>query len=127
MKLSELSFREYIALEVLPSIITVTAAGQHNPGTGYSSGDEFGASVDARICLDAFRMADAFLKRAGREHDKVAEIQRKCNKLEAQNSLLLNMNEDGQFGARVALLEVWEFLGVDNQTDAMTQIREWVK
>jgi len=121
MKLSELSFREYIALEALPAIIAATSAGQHQPGAGYAPD---GANIDARICFDAFRMADAFLKRAGREHDKIAEIKRECDKLEAQNSLLLHMNEDGQFAARVALSEIWEFLGAAHQTEAMQALRQ---
>ncbi len=59
MKLSELSYREYIALEVLPSVIAATAAGQHRPGAGYATD---AMTVDERICRDAFHMADAFLR-----------------------------------------------------------------
>lgn len=104
MKLSELSYREYIALEVLPSF-----AGQ---------------MLDRDAAFRAFGLADEFLKRAGREHDKIASIQRECDKLEAQNSLLLNMSEDGQFAARVALSQIWEMLKVQNQTAAVTRLND---
>jgi len=68
MKLSDLSYREYVALEILPAVLAATAAGQHNAGAGYAPS---GMSVDERICSDAFRLADAFLKVAGKENDKV--------------------------------------------------------
>jgi len=76
MKLSDLSYREYVALEILPAVLAATAAGQHNAGAGYAPS---GMSVDERICSDAFRLADAFLKVAGKENDKVtsAEIRAK--------------------------------------------------
>lgn len=105
MKLSELSYREYIALEVLPAIVSR------------------GEKRSSEQVLAAFDVADEFLKRAGREHDKITEIKRECDKLEAQVSLLLNMNEDGNFAYRVALMEIWEFLGVRNQTEAMALLR----
>lgn len=103
MKLSELSYREYIALEVLPTFV--------------------GKLPDKDAAWRAFQIADQFMKCAGREHDKIAEIKRECDKLETQNSLLLNMNEDGNFPARVALLQIWELLGAKNQTEAMGVIR----
>lgn len=103
MKLSELSFREYIALEMIKTF--------------------FGTMSDQDAALRSFEAADAFLKRAGREQDKIAEIKRECDKLETQVSILLNMNEDGNFAYRVALMEIWEFLGVRNQTEAMALLR----
>lgn len=106
MKLSELAPREHIALEVLPALVAT--------GT-MTAGD---------AAWQAFCAADAFLKRAGRENDKITQIKRECDKLEAQNSILLNMNEDGQFIYRVALLEIWEFLGVKDQTAAMEELRQ---
>lgn len=102
MKLSELSYREYIALEALPGFV---AQGM----------------LDRDAAFRAFGLADEFLKRAGREHDKIASIKRECDKLEARVSLLLNMGED--FAARVALLQIWETLGAKNQTEAMHFIR----
>jgi hypothetical protein len=106
MKLSELSMREYIALEVLPGFV---AQGM----------------LDRDAAFRAFGLADEFLKRAGREHDKIASIKRECDRLEAQNSLLLNIGEPGNFGPRVALLEIWELLGAKNQTEAMDTLRSW--
>ena len=47
-----------------------------------------------------------------------------AEKLEIRVDALLNMNEDGQFPARVALLQIWEFLGVNNQTAAMQKLRD---
>ena len=100
MKLSELSFREYIALEAI--------------------GHLAGTMPDKDAALRAFTLADEFLKRAGREYDKIAEIKRECDRLEAQVSLLLNMGGI----ERIALLELWEFLGVNNQTAAMQKLRD---
>lgn len=105
MKLSELSFREYIALEALPAFA--------------------GTMLDKAAAWRAFSLADEFLKRAGREHDKVAEIKRECDKLEIQNSLLLNMGEDP--AARIALLQIWELLDVENQTECMALLRSMAK
>lgn len=46
-----------------------------------------------------------------------------AEKLEIRVSVLLNMNEDGQFAPRAALSDIWEFLGVNNQTAAMEILR----
>lgn len=105
MKLSELSYREYLAIEFLPAFANTL--------------------MDKEAVWRAFGLADEFLKRAGREHNKVAEIKRECDKLEAQVSLLLNMN-DGDFAPRAALLEIWELLDVKNQTAALQKLRELV-
>lgn len=104
MKLSELSYREYIALEVISAIV---ARG------GMSFGD---------AAKKAFGTADAFLKECGKNRDEIAEIKRECDRLETQVSVLLNMGED--FAARVALTQIWEELGVSNQTDAMAALRD---
>lgn len=106
MKLSELSLRDYIAMEVFPSLV--------------------GKMLDKDAAWRAFTAADEFLKRAGREHElarhEIDSANRRAEKAEAQNSLLFNM--DDNFGPRVALTSIWEFLGVDNQTAAMTQLQE---
>lgn len=47
-----------------------------------------------------------------------------AEKLEIQVSVLLNMNEDGQFGPRTALMQIWEALGVKDQTAAMQQLEQ---
>jgi len=95
MKLSDLSPREHIALEVYPSLVA----------TGKLTANE--------AAWLAFGHADAFLKRVGRENDKVAEIKREC--------------DGGDFTARVALTQIWELLGVDNQTAAMAKLRDMVE
>lgn len=92
MKLSELSYREYIALEALPAFV--------------------GNMLDKDAAWRAFSIADEFLKRAGREHDKIAEIKRECDKLEIQNSLLRNMN--AELAARAPQM-----------TEALELIRDW--
>lgn len=122
MKLSELSYREYIALEVLPSVIAATAAGQHRPGAGYATD---AMTVDERICSDAFRLADAFMRVVGKENDKIFRAEQRAidaeTKFEALQSIHVNMGED--FAARIALTSIWEFLGVCNQTQAMQALR----
>lgn len=55
MKLSELSYREYIALQALPAFL--------NAGT----------MIDHDAAWRAFGAADAFLKQTGKEYREVAE------------------------------------------------------
>lgn len=112
MKLSELSYREYLAIEFLPAFM------RHYSALGGSE-DEI-AENTARY---AFRYADAFLRVVGKEYDKVTSAERRAERAEAQTALLLNMNEDGNSSARIALLQIWEFLGVTNQTEAMEALR----
>lgn len=59
--------------------------------------------------------------------DLVAEYRNEAAKTESLHTtiqVLRNMNEDGQFGARIALEQIWKFLGVQNQTAAMDALRE---
>lgn len=51
-----MSLREFVAATVLPSIITVTSAGQHLPGVNLE-----GATMAERLVHDAFEIADAFI------------------------------------------------------------------
>jgi len=105
MKLSELSYREYIALEVLPS---------------------FAAKyLDKDAVWRAFGLADTFMKHAGKENDKIFRAEQRAieaeTKFETLQSIHVNMGED--FSARIALTQIWEFIGVDNQTEAMEVLR----
>lgn len=47
-----------------------------------------------------------------------------AEKIETKISVLLNMNEDGNFTVRVALMQIWEALGVKDQTAAMQKLRD---
>lgn len=107
MKLSELSYREYIALEVLGPIASM---GNMN----------YGDAVEK-----AFGVANAFLRHVGKHDDKIKALTLRAERAEASNSILLNMGEDGKFSVRVALKEIWEVLGAKNQTEAMEALRSW--
>lgn len=104
MKFSDLTYREYIALEVFPRFV--------------------GSMSDDEAARRAFSAADAFLKRVGKEMDKVATAEQRAEEAELQVSLLLNMNASEDFATRVALLEIWTLLGASNQTAAMEKLRE---
>jgi len=58
MKLSDLSYREYLAIEFTP---------------------QFAAKLDDNEAVwRAFGLADAFLKRAGKENDKIAQAEKRA-------------------------------------------------
>lgn len=107
MKLSELSYREYIALEVVPSFA--------------------GKISDSDAVRRAFGVADLFLKQCGKHTDKVAAMEARAVKaetaLEVLQSIHVNMGED--FASRIALTDIWEFLGAKSQTQAMEVLRLW--
>lgn len=59
----------------------------------------------------------------------VAEYKREADKTESLHttiSVLRNMNEDGQFGARIALEQIWELLHATNQTQACENLRSLI-
>jgi hypothetical protein len=100
MKLSELSYREWIAIEALR-------------GTAASD-----VPADSLVAF-AFGIADEFLAACGKRNQEIEILRQRAEKAETRVSVLLNMNEDRQLPARVALSQIWERLGVDNQTAAM--------
>lgn len=102
MKLSDISYREYIAIKVFPQLV--------------------GSMLDNEAVWRAFGAADAFLKQAGKEYDKVLQAEQRAEKAETTISVLLNMDKD--FGLRTALLQLWEMLGSDNQTLAVQRLRD---
>lgn len=101
MKLSKLSYREYLAIEVFPQFI-----GQRMP--------------DREAAWRAFCAADAFLKQAEKEHREVDAQRERAETAEAKLTMLLNMDED--FHLRVALMQLWKMLGVSDQTAAVLKI-----
>ena len=110
MKLADLSYREYIALEVLPSF------------AGHIADDE--------AAWRAFGVADAFLKRCGKEQNKIKEAEERakladlrCVVLSDQLSHVMSKS-DGDFAASIALRSIWDFLGVTDQTAAMQMLRD---
>lgn len=108
MKLSKLSLRDQIAIRALPGIL--------------ARFDTRGPRMAARR---AYASADKMLFHMDMRDHEIETLTRRAEKAEASVSSLLNMNEDGKFGVRVALSEIWEFLGVKNQTAAMQTLNFW--
>lgn len=111
MKLSELSYREYLAIEFLPAFM------RHSAALGQTE-----AEIAENTARYAFVYADAFLRVVDREDHRLATAYMNEKRANEQVSLLLNMN-NGDFAPRVALLEIWETLGVTNQSAAMEKLR----
>ncbi len=107
MKISELSYRDYIAIECIGHCIPRARS----------------AEAAAHI---AYQMADAMLAEAGKHNRDVEEQRERAEKAERSTTILRNMNEDGQFAPRIALEQIWVELGVDNQTAAMIELRKLV-
>lgn len=107
MKLSELSYREYIALEALPPLV--------------------GKISDTDAVWRAFSVADAFLKHAGRQNElathRIGEQTRRAEAAEATVELL-RFNAKGQIVPQIALDQIWKFLGVSDQAAAMEVLRQ---
>lgn len=114
MKLSEISYREYLAIEFLPAFMRYQSA--------LGSSEKEIAESNARY---AFVYADAFLRVAGQENDRIAQAEKRAadaeTKFEVLQSIHVNMGED--FASRIALAQIWELLGVDNQTAAMLKLK----
>jgi hypothetical protein len=113
MKFSELSFADAAALEVFPALV--------------SQSRFFGENPEAAMAKCAYAHADALSAERDRRNNlrgRIVEALRlRAERAEASAALLRNMNEDGQFGPRVALEQLWEMLGVDNQTAAAQRLR----
>lgn len=118
MKLSEISYREYLAIEFLPAFMRYQSA--------LGNSEKEIAENNARY---AFLYADAFLRVAGQENDRIAQAEKRAadaeTKFEVLQSIHVNMGED--FASRIALTQIWESLGVDNQTHCMVAIRALVQ
>lgn len=107
MKLSELSRRDYIAIEVL--------------------GHFANKMLDKQAVWRAYGLADAMIAYEGqpkRDHE-FEEMKTEAARLRTSNEILQGvLNEGDGFAARVALTQIWEFLGVTNQTAAMQMLRD---
>ena len=110
MKLSELSYREYLAIEFLPALM------RH-----YSALGDNETEIAERTAHYAFLYADAFLRVVGKYHDEVAEAHQRAFRAETAADVLRSMDSD--VPRRVALEELWQMLGVTNQTMAISKLR----
>lgn len=106
MKISELSYRDYIAIEVVPHLAT-----------------EFDPVPAAK---HAYAVADAVLAEAGKRDHEMEELHERA--VTAERTLeILRPTKPEDFLLRVALDEIWLLLGVNNQTTAMQKLRELVR
>ena len=110
MKLSELSKREYIAIEALSVLRHIS--------------DISPETLAEETAKRAYLIADAMLKQTGLHEDRVKHAEDRAaqaeTKFETLQSIHVNMGEG--FGARIALTDIWELLGVNNQTAAMEKL-----
>lgn len=105
MKFSELSYRDYIAIEVVGHFAAL---------------DGFGPKGAAQ---HAYGLADAMLAEAGKRDLEMAELREEAET--AKRTLeILRPTGDGETFIRIALDQVWLLLGVNNQTHAMQKLNE---
>jgi hypothetical protein len=108
MKLSDLSKRDYIAIEVVGHFVA-------NP------------FFDAKKMTEcAYTLADAMIAHAGapaRDHE-LEELRASTASLQRSNEVLRNLVPHTERAATIALEQIWEFLGVNNQTAAMQMLRD---
>lgn len=106
MKLSELSRRDYIAIEVVGRF-----AHPHVP--------------EAQAVKSAYAVADAMIAYAGqpaRDHE-LEDLRNSVAALRRSNEVLRNLVPHTEKAATIALEQIWEFLGVSSQTAAMQMLR----
>lgn len=106
MKLSDLSKRDYIAIEVVGHFV--------DPHVSH-----------AQATKSAYDLADTMVAYAGqpaRDHE-VADLRKAVDSLRTSNEILRNLVPHTEKAATVALEQIWEFLGVNNQTAAMQMLR----
>lgn len=106
MKLSELSYRDYIAIEVLPGIV-----------------GRYSVTKSSDAAQKAYRVADAMLVEAGKRDHELEELRERAEKAE-RTLEILRPTAPEDFILRVALDEIWLALGVNNQTVAMQKLQE---
>ena len=113
MKLSEISYRDYIAIEALCVVRQIS--------------DKSPKDLARETAKRAYLIADAMLEHAGKYENRVKHAEARAEKAETSVAVMLGMNGEKDFHARVALKEIWEALGVDNQTHCMAAIRALVQ
>lgn len=108
MKLSELSRRDYIAIEIVGHLAATNRT--------------------ADICtLQAYEIADAMIAYEGRpkrDHE-LEDLRDALKSAELVRDILREFAETDEQTAAIALAQIWKYLGVDNQTEAMATLREW--
>lgn len=123
MKLSELSRRDYIAIEVVGDIAQLTLKAM-----AALPGAEFNADTAFPIIAEkAYQLADAMIAYEGKPEwaARYEEMKVDIERLQRSNEILQSMNAEGpDWSARIALEQIWEFLGVNNQTAAMQMLRD---
>lgn len=102
MKLSELSYRDYIAIDVVAHLA--------------------GKMPDKDAAWRAYGVADAMLAAAGKRDHELEELRKRADKAE-RTLEILRPTAPEDFLLRVALDEIWLALGVNNQTAAMQELR----
>ena len=112
MKFSELSYRDYIAIEVV----------------GHFAGSARSPQMAATA---AYAFADAMLKEAGKRDHEMEELRERAALAERTLQVLRPVWAQGWTSDGVAaqasanaLSELWAELGVQNQTDALSAMRE---
>lgn len=124
MKLSELSRRDYFALDILNGLCSTMPADLLEE---ISNGTRGGAPY----VNTAYALADKMLEVQEATDRRVEHAEERATKAEqkfdALQSIHVNMQGEGFAGARIALTEIWEFLEVDNQTECMALLRSMAK
>lgn len=122
MKLSELSRRDYIAIEVVGDIAQLTLKAMAAlPGAEFNDDTAFPI-----IAEKAYQLADAMIAYHGkpkRDHE-YAEMLATVGAAQRSNEILRQLVPHSEQAATSALTQLWEFLGVNNQTAAMQMLRD---
>lgn len=110
MKLSDLPLRDQIALEVLPGIISA------------------GCTHPSRAVSLAYETADIMITQIKDYRCRIKEAEKLAAEAETRLEVMRAYKFDGpDFSARIALIEIWEILGVNNQTHAMQDLRNMIE
>ena len=107
MKLSELSKRDYIAIEVVGNFA-------HH-------------MLDKQAVWRAYGLADAMIAYEGqpaRDHE-LTDLRKSVEALQRSNEILRHLVPHTEKAATIALEQIWGYLGVTNQTAAMTVLETW--
>jgi hypothetical protein len=109
MRLSELSYRDYIAIDVV--------------------GHLAGQMPDEDAARRAYGVADAMLKQAGKRNHELEELREKAATAERTLEILRPVWAQGfttdsvaAQSAGTALAQLWSMLDVDNQTAAVSRL-----